>query len=69
MDGRALLAAGCSDGGVGLWDPDEGTLVQTIQQFGWVTAVCAVPAVDGRVLLAANSQYGGVKLWIRMTGR
>ena len=57
-DGR-ILASGCYDHTVKLWNPDTGELLQTIPTAGWVSSVSF--SADGKMLAAADTR-GGVLL-------
>lgn len=83
VGGRTLLATGCIDGSVSLWDPDSGDLLTILTGKNdaadagrppwegtsrWVNALCALPVADGRTLLVAGRKDGSVPVWDPITG-
>ncbi|OUD00844.1 NACHT and WD repeat domain-containing protein [Streptomyces swartbergensis] len=69
--GRTLLAIGCYECPVQLWDPVTGEQVgrPLTELAGKPTALCAVPGPEGRRLVAAGSADGTIRLWDTATGR
>jgi WD40 repeat protein len=73
-DGRALLACGCEDGTVRLWDPSTGEPLGGLgaRHAGPVNSVAfspvAVSKVSGAALLASGSEDGTVCVWDPVTG-
>lgn len=57
----AILAVGCADGRIKLWDRNAGTLVQTLE--GHAAAVGALAFAPAGNLLASGSADRTVKLW------
>ena len=65
---RPLVAGGCSDRTIRLWDPSTGEELARLEgHLGFVTAV-ALGELYGRYVLASGSDDGTVRLWDPATG-
>ena len=61
--GRTLLASGCGDATVRIWDPATGTQQAVLDgHVGPVRAVCSFTR-DGRTLLASGGGDATVRIW------
>lgn len=57
-----ILAAGCSDGSVRLWDAQTGKSLGTILAHkGYITRLCLTP--DGKMLVTASSEESTLRVW------
>lgn len=79
--GPPVLAVGCIDGTVMLWDPGCGDLLGVLvgpeddrdvppihRPSRWVNGICTLRTGDGRTLLAVGREDGSVPIWDPSTG-
>ncbi|MEO3790836.1 WD40 repeat domain-containing protein [Nonomuraea sp. B10E15] len=70
-DGRVIMASGCDDGVIRLWDPlaAEQIGAPLTGHPGGVHALAGLPLKDGRTVLASWGRDGLVRLWDPVTGK
>lgn len=63
-DGQSLLAAGCSDGTIRVWDQSWSMSLQAQRaRSGPVRALAAVTTPTGRHVIASGADDGAIQLW------
>jgi hypothetical protein len=70
LDGRRLLAAGCRDGTIRIWDLATGARLRQIAAHdGPVNALTALSTPDGATFLGSAGRDGFIRVWEPVSGR